>query len=49
MSNTASLSTIHQHVMWNRLISVVEEQAQMRSARGSEDRYAGDFRSDLRQ
>ena len=28
MSKPSALSTIHMHVMWNRLISVVEEQAQ---------------------
>ena len=32
MSPTATLTTIHQHIMWNRLISVVEEQVQAGSA-----------------
>ena len=45
MSNTASLSTIHQHIMWNRLISVVEEQAQtlVRTAFSTSVREAGDL------
>ena len=45
MSPTATLSTIHQHVMWNRLISVVEEQAQtlVRTAFSTSVREAGDL------
>ena len=45
MSPTASLSTIHQHIMWNRLISVVEEQAQtlVRTAFSTSVREAGDL------
>ncbi|MCH9673249.1 MAG: hydantoinase B/oxoprolinase family protein [Gammaproteobacteria bacterium] len=42
---TDALSTIHQHVMWNRLISVVEEQAQtlVRTAFSTSVREAGDL------
>jgi len=45
MSSTATLSTIHQHIMWNRLISVVEEQAQtlVRTAFSTSVREAGDL------
>ena len=45
MSPTATLSTIHQHIMWNRLISVVEEQAQtlVRTAFSTSVREAGDL------
>ena len=45
MSHTATLSKIHQHVMWNRLISVVEEQAQtlVRTAFSTSVREAGDL------
>ena len=45
MSPTASLSAIHQHIMWNRLISVVEEQAQtlVRTAFSTSVREAGDL------
>jgi len=41
----AALKTIHQQVMWNRLIAVVEEQAQalLRAAFGSVVREAGDL------
>ena len=28
MTNIANLSEVHQQIMWNRLIAVVEEQAQ---------------------
>ena len=44
MSST-TLSTIHQHIMWNRLISVVEEQAQtlVRTAFSTSVREAGDL------
>lgn len=40
-----ALSTIHMHVMWNRLLSVVEEQAQtlMRTAFSTSVREAGDL------
>lgn len=42
---TSALAQIHMHVMWNRLISVVEEQAQalLRTAFGSIAREAGDI------
>ena len=42
---TDALSKIHQHVMWNRLISVVEEQAQtlVRTAFSTSVREAGDL------
>ena len=45
MSHTTTLSTIHQHIMWNRLISVVEEQAQtlVRTAFSTSVREAGDL------
>ena len=45
MSHAATLSTIHQHIMWNRLISVVEEQAQtlVRTAFSTSVREAGDL------
>ena len=45
MNSTATLSTIHQHIMWNRLISVVEEQAQtlVRTAFSTSVREAGDL------
>ena len=45
MSSTNTLSTIHQHIMWNRLISVVEEQAQtlVRTAFSTSVREAGDL------
>ena len=45
MSPTATLTTIHQHIMWNRLISVVEEQAQtlVRTAFSTSVREAGDL------
>ena len=44
MSRNTALSQIHQHVMWNRLISVVEEQAQtlVRTAFSTSVREAGD-------
>ena len=40
-----ALSTIHMHVMWNRLLSVVEEQAQtlVRTAISTSVREAGDL------
>ena len=40
-----ALAQIHQQVMWNRLIAVVEEQAQaiLRPAFGSVVREAGDL------
>ena len=40
-----ALTQIHQQVMWNRLIAVVEEQAQaiLRTAFGSVVREAGDL------
>lgn len=45
MNRNATLSRIHQHVMWNRLISVVEEQAQtlVRTAFSTSVREAGDL------
>ncbi len=45
MSRNTALSTIHQHIMWNRLISVVEEQAQtlVRTAFSTSVREAGDL------
>jgi N-methylhydantoinase B len=45
MSRNATLSKIHRHVMWNRLISVVEEQAQtlVRTAFSTSVREAGDL------
>jgi N-methylhydantoinase B len=45
MSRHAALSQIHQHVMWNRLLSVVEEQAQtlVRTAFSTSVREAGDL------
>ena len=45
MSHASSLSAIHQHIMWNRLISVVEEQAQtlVRTAFSTSVREAGDL------
>src|SRR5215468_2651174 len=45
MSRTAALAHIHQHVMWHRLISVVEEQAQtlVRTAFSTSVREAGDL------
>ncbi len=41
----SALGKIHQQVMWNRLIAVVEEQAQaiLRTAFGSVVREAGDL------
>lgn len=43
--STDSLSTIHNHIMWNRLLSVVEEQAQtlVRTAFSTSVREAGDL------
>ena len=41
MNHAASLSAIHQHIMWNRLISVVEEQAQTPGAYGLLDQRQG--------
>ena len=40
-----ALSKIHMHVMWNRLLSVVEEQAQtlVRTAFSTSVREAGDL------
>ena len=45
MERNGALSTIHHHVMWNRLISVVEEQAQtlVRTAFSTSVREAGDL------
>jgi N-methylhydantoinase B len=45
MQRNTTLSQIHQHVMWNRLISVVEEQAQtlVRTAFSTSVREAGDL------
>ena len=45
MSETSAFSKIHMHVMWNRLISVVEEQAQalIRTAFSTSVREAGDL------
>ena len=45
MSTSDALSTIHLHVMWNRLLSVVEEQAQtlVRTAFSTSVREAGDL------
>ena len=45
MNRNATLLRIHQHVMWNRLISVVEEQAQtlVRTAFSTSVREAGDL------
>jgi len=45
MNRNTTLSRIHQHVMWNRLISVVEEQAQtlVRTAFSTSVREAGDL------
>ena len=45
MNDISALSTIHMHVMWNRLISVVEEQAQVliRTAFSTSVREAGDL------
>ncbi len=45
MTATNPLAQIHQHVMWNRLIAVVEEQAQtlMRTAFSTSVREAGDL------
>lgn len=45
MSTPSALSTIHKQVMWNRLISVVEEQAQtlIRTAFSTSVREAGDL------
>lgn len=45
MAINNALSKIHQHVMWNRLISVVEEQAQtlVRTAFSTSVREAGDL------
>ena len=45
MATQEALSTIHLHVMWNRLLSVVEEQAQtlMRTAFSTSVREAGDL------
>jgi N-methylhydantoinase B len=44
-ASRASLESIHMQVMWNRLISVVEEQAQtlVRTAFGAATREAGDL------
>ncbi len=44
-NRNATLSRIHQHIMWNRLISVVEEQAQtlVRTAFSTSVREAGDL------
>ena len=45
MNHAATLSKIHHHIMWNRLISVVEEQAQtlVRTAFSTSVREAGDL------
>src|SRR5215470_2733571 len=45
MSRNTALAHIHQHVMWHRLISVVEEQAQtlVRTAFSTSVREAGDL------
>jgi N-methylhydantoinase B len=45
MTRNTTLSRIHQHVMWNRLLSVVEEQAQtlVRTAFSTSVREAGDL------
>ena len=45
MTSDAALTTIRQHVMWNRLLSVVEEQAQtlVRTAFSTSVREAGDL------
>ena len=45
MNQAATLSKIHHHIMWNRLISVVEEQAQtlVRTAFSTSVREAGDL------
>ncbi|MDH3473007.1 MAG: hydantoinase B/oxoprolinase family protein [Rhodospirillales bacterium] len=45
MSKTAALEQIHMQIMWNRLISVVEEQAQtlIRTAFSTSVREAGDL------
>ncbi|MBF0277078.1 MAG: hydantoinase B/oxoprolinase family protein [SAR324 cluster bacterium] len=45
MRPLSALSTIHQHIMWKRLISVVEEQAQalIRTAFSTSVREAGDL------
>jgi N-methylhydantoinase B len=45
MNRNTTLLRIHQHVMWNRLISVVEEQAQtlVRTAFSTSVREAGDL------
>lgn len=45
MSSTDALAQIHLHVMWNRLIAVVEEQAQtlIRTAFSTSVREAGDL------
>lgn len=45
LTSTAPLAQIHKQVMWNRLISVVEEQAQtlIRTAFGTPVREAGDL------
>jgi N-methylhydantoinase B len=45
MNHAATLSKIHRYIMWNRLISVVEEQAQtlVRTAFSTSVREAGDL------
>ncbi len=45
MSGSPAISTIHRHVMWNRLLSIVEEQAQtlIRTAFSTSVREAGDL------
>ena len=45
ITRNSALSKIHQHVMWNRLISIVEEQAQtlVRTAFSTSVREAGDL------
>ncbi len=45
MAETGALSQIHMQIMWNRLISVVEEQAQtlVRTAFSTSVREAGDL------
>ena len=45
MSGSPAVSTIHRHVMWNRLLSIVEEQAQtlIRTAFSTSVREAGDL------
>jgi N-methylhydantoinase B len=45
MTTPSALSQIHMQVMWNRLVSVVEEQAQtlVRTAFSTSVREAGDL------